>query len=245
MYENELVQVGLTQNEAKAYLALLRLGKSTSGKIIEEAGIASGKIYETLQKLIEKGLIEAVVENGVKQFHAGNPKSLLLYMKEREEQISVQAKQLAQIIPSLEEMKRWEELPEGVFLVKGMRGIKPMVYDVLTQTEEEIKIMGVRSVKQKMFNTFWLHWHTQRMALGKKARVLFSDRGEYWQKFMSMKYTQVRSLSTVSPSAMMILGEHVFIFSYEEEFTCIHILSGQVAKSFDAFFESLWMVGKG
>jgi len=245
MYENELIQAGLTTNEAKVYVALLKLGKSTSGKIIEEANISSGKIYETLQKLTQKGLIEIVIENGTKKFHVGNPQSLLLYMKEKEKKISQQAKELEKIIPQLEEMRHWEEQSEGVFLIKGLRGIKPLVYEVLTQNSSEIKIMGVRSSKQKMFNTFWQHWHTQRILQQKKAKVLFSDRNtEFWQTFKQMKHTTVKSITSLSPSSIMIIGNHSFIFSYEPEFTCIHILTPAIAKSFTSFFDSLWLIAK-
>jgi hypothetical protein len=39
-------------------------------------------------------------------------------------------------------------------------------------------------------------------------------------------------------------SEHSLIFSYEEEFTCIHIVSPEIAKSFDSFFESMWKIAK-
>ena len=80
MYENLLSEAGLTQSESKVYLALLKLGKSQSGKIVKEANISSGKIYEILEKLSEKGLVETVTENGVKQFIASDPKTILDYI---------------------------------------------------------------------------------------------------------------------------------------------------------------------
>ena len=54
-YENLLRDIGLTDNEIKIYLTLLKLGISTSSKIVENANTSSGKIYETLNKLFNKG----------------------------------------------------------------------------------------------------------------------------------------------------------------------------------------------
>ena len=51
-----LEEIGLTRGEIKVYLTLLKLGETTTGKIIEEAQISSGKIYEILEKLIKKSI---------------------------------------------------------------------------------------------------------------------------------------------------------------------------------------------
>ena len=68
MLEKELMGIGLTQREVKVYLALLKLGESTTGKIIQESGISSGKIYEILEKLIGKGLASYTIKEKTKYF---------------------------------------------------------------------------------------------------------------------------------------------------------------------------------
>ncbi|MDP3639833.1 MAG: helix-turn-helix domain-containing protein [Nanoarchaeota archaeon] len=245
MHEKLLEDAGLTKNEAKAYLTLLRIGKSPSGKIVKEAKIAGGKVYETLYKLLDKGLVEVVIEQNVKQFIAADPQSILLYLEERKEQISEQAKKLGQLVPELQKIKEFTEPVENVYLVKGFRGIKPVVYDALQKSSGEVRIMGVRSSKDNVFNTFWQHWHHERVRLHKPARMIFTDRGtDYWKFFEKLKLTKIRSVTELSPSAIMVIDENSFIFSYEKEFTCIHIRSAAIAKSFSSFFEGLWTMGK-
>ena len=53
--EELLAEIGLTKSEIAVYFALLEIGSSTTGPIIKEAGIASGKAYLILDKLLEKG----------------------------------------------------------------------------------------------------------------------------------------------------------------------------------------------
>lgn len=197
-----------------------------------------------MYKLIEKGLVEVFVENGVKQFIAADPDSILLYMEERKRAISEQAKKLQDALPEMQKLKRFKNF-DNVYLIKGFRGIQPIVYKALREANGEIKIMGVRSSKDKKFNIFWQHWHKERVDLKINAKMLFTDRNtEYWNFFKSLGNTVIRTVSELSPSAIMIIDENVFILSYEKEFTCIHIRSEDISKSFSSFFDGLWNTGK-
>ena len=68
-----LEAIGLTKSEIKVYLALLELGSSTTGPIVEKSGASSSKIYEILEKLIQKGLVGHVIKAGKKHFEAAPP----------------------------------------------------------------------------------------------------------------------------------------------------------------------------
>ena len=50
-----LVDAGLTNAEARVYLALLELGSTTAGPVIKKAGLHRGTTYQVLQRLLEKG----------------------------------------------------------------------------------------------------------------------------------------------------------------------------------------------
>ncbi len=245
MQETLLQDAGLTQNEIKAYITLLKTGKSQTGHIIKHSKISSGKVYETLTKLIEKGLVEVVIENNVKQFSATNPESLLLLMKERQERVTKQTEKIKEIIPKLQKLQRTQFEPESVYLIKGFRGIKPIVYRPLKHCKDEVKVMGVRSSKDPKFNIFWQHWHNERVRLKVKARLIFTDKDtDYWRFFKNLKHTKVKTVTQVSPSAIMVINRHSFIFTYENsELTCVHSTSPAIAKSFSSFFEGLWDIG--
>lgn len=57
--EENLVKLGLKKVEARAYIALARLGTAVASRIAKEAGIPLSKIYDILRGLEEKGLIES------------------------------------------------------------------------------------------------------------------------------------------------------------------------------------------
>ena len=58
-----LEDIGLTQGEIKVYLALLEIGPSTAGSILEKAGIQNSVFHFCVNSLIEKGLVSYVKKN--------------------------------------------------------------------------------------------------------------------------------------------------------------------------------------
>ncbi|MBI4143791.1 hypothetical protein HY486_00905 [Candidatus Woesearchaeota archaeon] len=245
MYEELLESTGLTKNEALIYLALLRIGKGKSGKIVKEAKISGGKVYETLNKLIDKGLVKISIENGIKHFIANHPKTILNYIKEKEETLKQKEGELEKLIPSFETLRSIDDTNEVVSLIKGFRGISVIVYECLEKSKDSICIMGVRSSKDEKFNRFWMNWHRKRVELKKEARIIFSDKGsDYWKFFRNLKYTCVKELSHLSPSAIMVIDNNTFIFSYDRELICIHITSKSITHSILNFFNDLWRFSK-
>jgi sugar-specific transcriptional regulator TrmB len=59
----KLQRVGLTEYEAKAYLALLNTHLSTAAKVAEKSGVPRTKIYSVLESLKNKGWVR--VHSGV------------------------------------------------------------------------------------------------------------------------------------------------------------------------------------
>src|SRR5919201_4205444 len=52
----DLVQLGLTSYEAKAYLALIRRDSSSASEVARVANLPRQRIYDVLASLVEKGL---------------------------------------------------------------------------------------------------------------------------------------------------------------------------------------------
>ena len=88
-----LEQIGLTKTEIKIYLALLKLGQTTTTNIVREAEIHASKVYEFLDKLIQKGLVSYVIKSNKKYFTAASPVFLKEFMREKENKIKEQEKE--------------------------------------------------------------------------------------------------------------------------------------------------------
>jgi len=76
MLRKQLIELGLIKYEVDAYLCILQRGISEAGLIYKEAKIPYGKIYETLNSLVSKGLLE-VQNTRPKKYMAKKPKVAL------------------------------------------------------------------------------------------------------------------------------------------------------------------------
>jgi sugar-specific transcriptional regulator TrmB len=86
--KEQLRHAGFTENEAKVYFALLENGPSQAGIISRKSGLHRRVIYDTLERMIKKGLVGYINKNNKKVFQASNPSRVLEMIKERENIIS-------------------------------------------------------------------------------------------------------------------------------------------------------------
>ncbi|MCX6741659.1 MAG: helix-turn-helix domain-containing protein [Candidatus Pacearchaeota archaeon] len=96
-----LEKLGLTENQAKVYLALLRLGSVTAGIIIKETGLHRAYVYEILEKLMDKGLVSHVIQAQRKYFEAANPKKFLEMISEEKQNIQEKEQEIKKNPPSV------------------------------------------------------------------------------------------------------------------------------------------------
>jgi len=128
MIEQILLDIGLTNYESRVYLALLDLGKSTSGEILKKAELRTGKIYEILDSLEKKGLVSSIVESGVKKFSAADPKRVYDYLEEKKSKIKVQEQNLKKIIPEIVSKINSKKEKVNIEIFTGMKGLKTSYY---------------------------------------------------------------------------------------------------------------------
>src|SRR3989344_661405 len=83
-----LEDIGLTNAEIKVYLALLELGSSSAGPVIEKSGLQNSVVHMTLNRLLDKGFVSYYMEGKRTHYQAANPKHLVDYINEKKELFS-------------------------------------------------------------------------------------------------------------------------------------------------------------
>jgi sugar-specific transcriptional regulator TrmB len=79
----ELLKLGLTDEEAKVYLACLEIHGGPVSVIAKKAGVHRVSCYHTLENLLQKQLLSQYNRNGVKCFAPENPEKLIELAQER------------------------------------------------------------------------------------------------------------------------------------------------------------------
>lgn len=243
MNKKLLEEIGLTKGEITVYLTLLELGETTTGKIIEKAGISSGKIYEILDKLIKKGLVGFIIKEKTKFFTASSPNRILDFLYEKEKEIKKEEEALKKEIPLLLELQKTKKKTHETHFYKGFKGIQTAIFEALEDltSKNEVLAMGIISSKDETYNILWQRWHKQRIQKKIICKAIFSDKGtEYYKTFKKMKHTKVKVLKGVTPSAIDIMGNRVLIFTYGKEPSCLSMDNEEIAQSFTTFFNTMW-----
>src|SRR3989344_2673691 len=94
MYEAELKELSLTDNEIKVYLVLLEHGVLNPTKLAEKTGLHRSYIYDTLERLLDRGIVNTILINNKKNYQAVDPKIL-------REIFELKLRQLDTILPKL------------------------------------------------------------------------------------------------------------------------------------------------
>lgn len=115
--KKELNDLGLTENESKIYLFLIENGETTTGAIIRETKIANSRVYESLNSLISKGMVNYNIQKDGKHFQATDPH---IFAEREEERI----KKVESLVPQLIKLKNKEKKQTFSSVYEGFDGFK-------------------------------------------------------------------------------------------------------------------------
>ena len=241
-----LEKIGLTKTEIKIYLALLKLGQSTTTNIVKEAKIHASKVYEFLEKLIQKGLVSYTLKSNKKHFRAADPEFLKEFLKEKRNEIKEKEKQIDKILPELKSMKKFEKDVIQSETYEGLRGIKSVYEKILSTLQKgEIQyIIGAPRIANELIEGFLLDWHKKRIKKGIKCQYIYdSDVRGYGKLREEMKLTRVKYLPKriVSPMWIEIFKDNVVIGHIKGRNAVLFLIQDkEIAKGYLDYFRLIW-----
>ncbi len=242
-----LENVGFTKGEIRVYLALLELGETTTGPIIEKSGITGSKVYEILDKLIDKGLTSYIIKEKTKYFQAASPKRLLDYINKKESELTQQKHNIEKIIPSLESIQKEKQKIQSSQIFEGYRGIRTvlnLILETLKPKEEYYAFALGDQVNDKNVLTFILNHHQRRIKKGIKVKLIADSRKKEFTKFAKLKGLQLRYYDNPVPLGVFIFKDYVATLTFKDKPTAFLIKSQQIADSYKDFFINLWKNSK-
>lgn len=245
MYIKELKEIGLSNNEINIYLELLKLGQTSTGSLIKNTGIASSRVYTSLNSLINKGLVTFITKNNTKYYKAENPETLLKNVDEKK-------KQLEEILPNLKSIMKKEEKETYSTIFEGFNGFKIAFQnqiDVCT-SKDEILVIGF-SPQLYAFESLRIFLNNIDLKRYKKKielKIILPNESKntIGKDREKEPYTQVKYMSQgfFSPTAMNIYKDYVLLIVWEERPTVFLIRNEKIATSFKQYFKNLWNLAK-
>ena len=126
---SRLEKMGLSNYEARAYLAALSQPPITGYKLSQFSGVPRSRIYETIEKLIAKGLL--VFQSGEKNYIA--PLDFKTFLNKFEKENSESIKYLRETLPKVDKQDN-----EGVWNITGREQIVETVRDMIMGAQKYV-----------------------------------------------------------------------------------------------------------
>lgn len=244
-----LEKAGFTKGEIKIYLALLELGETSTGPIIDKSGVSSSKVYEILEKLIQKGLVSYVTKNKTKYFQPASPNKINEYLKSRKEEFEETERQIEKLLPELEAKQKLSEESQTTSVYEGFEGMKTVFNQILDMHKagEEYYVFTLdEETTSEELRRFFLNYHAKRVQKGIKVKLLSNIelKKEIKKKYPEYKLSERRFIDRAFPTGIFILRGMVIHFIYSPKPTLFIIKSKQNYESYRKFFLELWEEAK-
>jgi sugar-specific transcriptional regulator TrmB len=242
MHADILEEIGLTPNEAKIYETLLKTGKASLNKLAVQSNVHRRNVYDSVDKLLKKGLASEEYISGTKFVRPINPSRLLDIVREKEEKVN-------SILPKLQERFRGKVVEEEAVIYRGIEGFKNYLNDIL-ETNKTVYFIGAKAfwlderlkyftpkfdaqrLKQKIHYKHIYDWEVKNLA----PEILNLRMNEY--KFYPPAYSSQVSID--------IFGDHVVIFSgvgpgaLLEDQLQFNVKSKKIADGYRKHFQFMW-----
>ncbi len=251
MQVESLRRLGLSEGEIRVYLALIRLGETTSGPIVDESRISVSKVYGILDRLSKKGLVSHIVKSKTKYFKAADPQRLLVYLQEKEAELKQQETALKEIVSLLKVEQNSAITAETAQVYEGLRGIQTARERTLKimKKNDEMWIIGIaRTPYEGSLNPYFQEYHKRRYSKGIKCKYLYNEyaRDPYAKSSKSYPLSEVRYMpeGLITHAWLEIYADTVTIGINKGKSFSVVIQNQEVANSFKIYAELLWKFSK-
>ncbi len=147
--------VGLSEYESKVYLSLINMGPSGARKVSVNCDVPRTKVYGTLKKLIDYGLV-VEIPGAPKQFAANRPRdcfyNLLNLTKEKAEDFE----KIIEKLDKIHESKCTQGGPTKklIWYLGPEEDIRDKCSEIIRQSERELNIITTEDGLETLFNNY-------------------------------------------------------------------------------------------
>lgn len=240
-----LRNLGLSDKEARVYLALLQLGPATPYKISKRAHLKRPTAYVITEELLEKGFV--VVAPGEKHTYIARPPEVLF------EEFEIKIARSRKSLPELKGLQGGIAEKPTVLYFEGVEGIRQALFHRVKETHDT-EIVGFyadASFASPSLLPVTLEYNEYRVAHNIKARGIVTDTKELremgFDKFFNLKdqsqsvfNAKIVSKAVYSSNASFEFYQDFIKIIFYDTAIAVIIESPTVAKAMRQIFEMLW-----
>lgn len=174
-----LEKIGLSEKEAKVYLAALELGEDSVQNIGKKAGVNRATTYVILEKLMGLGLASTYEKDKKTVFIAHDPKELTNILSEEKRALEEREKELLENINQISAIYNRNKNKPTVRFFEGADALEAMDrygHSFLKKNSEILNVMPI-DVVEKLFPDRRKKSLNERVKLGITSRTIYTHEG--------------------------------------------------------------------
>jgi len=240
--------LGLTQDEAKIYLELLR-GPNTHLRLSYVTNINRTKVYRIIDNLEKRSLVSRRTDDRGTFLIAADPATLEVTIVTQEEKIKQQRKVYSQILPDLKSLIHHDKPTFMIQTYEGEEGLRQMFWHEL-KAKGELLILGGQTAEDLVGNHYWAEKHRALIVeAGFTMREIinidfnpfpFTENQTYMKRY---DYRQLSKEYIYFNEEIAIYNDTVAVYHWRENKKVgVEIISASYADVMRKMFEDLWKV---
>lgn len=238
-----LIDLGLSENEAKVYLAAMALGPSSISKIAQSAGVKRTTVYFVIESLKQIGLINIEMKGWKKLFVAEKPEKLKIILENKK-------KELAKALPEFTSLYNLKESGSFIKFYEGVESIKS-IYEGLIRdirTGEDYMILSDMKQWVSLDKKYFMDFTMRRAKLNINIRLLLQDSSvaRETKKYEKIYNEKVKILpkDTNLTTNMIIIPKRLVIQQLVPPVTAMVIENEHIIRMHREMYEIMWRATK-
>ena len=240
---NQLKSLGLSDNEAKVYMAMLELGSATVLEISAKAGVNRPTTYVQIESLKRMGLASTQTKGKKQLFIAESPEQLKSMIDRQKIELEQKKEEFQKLLPELTNLFNLSDSKPQVRFFEGKEGLLKMHSELLrTDVREVVSFSSTDSV-MKVFPNYPKTLSLKRVQRGIRSRLIYTCKEPVMQRRDEEMLRETKYLPPDKfpfKSDIAVYGDNIGISALEGKVVGVIITHKELANSFRALFNLLW-----
>lgn len=245
----QLINLEFSERDAEVYLALIEVGATTAGPLIQATNLHRNIVYTSLNHLIARKLVSTKIIRGRKQFVANDPQPLTEEYRAKTED----AVQIAKTIKHLQSDRQLEEITVHQGNEEYLSLLNGLIRSLPKGATKYVLGTGGEEFMRETMRPIWKKYHKvatdQNISI--KMIAYENQRKAIAEDIANPPIYSVRYLpeNIENPSGIHIYPEantvlNIMYSSETEPVTAIKIQNKKLVQGYLNLFNNLWKIGK-
>ncbi len=246
--ETFLQEIGLSEKEAKVYLACLKFPNQPTSIIAKKTTLNRGTTFVIQNELLKKGLLTRSISSDVQRFSAVPPTELVTYLDKRAFDIEKQKDKIQLLLPQFHDLEGTHTSKPIFQFYEGRLGLQNLVSEALRGEHTNIKsIFSPSQLIDMLGKDVCEEFEIRRIRKRYPLLLLLSYNDHSDQSYKTspefLRTTRYMPEPLDFPMATFLFGDTAILLSQKDHFG-LSIKSSEYVQMQETFFDTIWAISK-